>query len=419
MLLLFFYRILYLPLLIFIHLVSWFHPKLRQGLKLRKSVQGKKPWLNFTPQTKPIWIHCASGEFEYAKPVIREIKKQDPKVKIMVTYFSPSVENSIKNFPGVDFYCPTPWDSMKEWQEFIDFHRPQALLIARTDLWPAMIFSAKKYNIPRLLFSKTVNEKKKQVGQFISLQLMKNLNDIFCVSPRDRELLYEKIKPYQNIYAIGDTRYDQCLYRIQNAKVLKPLNNFNKSIFVAGSTWPKDEETLMPVIEKLINEISFILAPHEPTIDHLKKITQQLDKLKIKHQFYSKIQSWDPQAVLIIDQVGILADLYSWSQMSFIGGSMDRSVHSVLEPLAHGNLCFVGPNHYNNREALLFKETPINGISPVQSIETSQELEQKIKANLPLWNSIQRFELQHLVKKNQGASLQVLKWLQKHMLSSL
>ncbi|MCJ8276313.1 MAG: hypothetical protein HRT44_07895 [Bdellovibrionales bacterium] len=403
------YRIFYGPLLGIARIISFFNPKLRQGFKLRSG--RKKPWLQFEASSQPLWFHCASGEFEYAKPVLREIKAQWPQQKILVTFFSPSVVNSLKSNPDVDFFCPLPWDKKSEFDQFIEHHNPKALLIARTDLWPNMIAACKSKKLPTLLFSKTVNTTKTGLSRWLERKLLKKLTAIFCVSNEDRSLLIKDLKNYKEVHAAGDTRYDQCLYRLQHGKTLKPLYNFYRPLFIAGSTWDKDEELLIPVIEELHNDMSFIIAPHEPTEKHLNKLTKQLDKLSLKYNFYSKTQSWDPEAILIVDQVGILADLYAWGQFSFVGGSMEKSVHSVMEPLAQGCLTFVGPFHKNNREAIHFQTVEVDGEAPVQVVTKSTELSDKLSSLSGRWGSLQKNNLQREVQKKAGASKIVVKWI--------
>lgn len=419
MVFIFVYRLLYSPLLFLLSLFKGFHPKIKKGFLLRQPINNIYPWLNYRKNTQPIWFHCASGEYEYAKPVIRELKQKNPQQKILVTYFSPSIEKALNQATDIDFFCPTPWDKPHLWQEFIEHHNPKALLIARTDLWPAMLSACSKMKIPKLLFSKTVNNKKKFLSKLIEGPLMKTLDDIFCATETDRQLLYAQLKPYPNIHASGDTRYDQCFFRLKNGKALKPLNNFNKPIFVAGSTWPLDEQVLLPAIAQSIKELSFIIAPHEPSEAHLNSLIKDIKKQQLKYQLYSQTQNWDPRAILIIDQVGILADLYAWSTMSFIGGSMGRSVHSVLEPLAQGNLSFVGPRHYNNREALFFKETKIKDLSPVLVVQNSDQLLDRIQTALSSWSPTHKFELQQTVQKRTGASKIVVQWIENNQRNSL
>ncbi len=410
------YRLIYCPLLSLTSLLRFFHPKLKKGFLLRRSIKGVPPWLNFSAHTKPIWFHCSSGEFEYAKPVIRKLKSQYPTQKIIVTYFSPSVEKSLKESKEVDFFCPTPWDKAKTWQKFIDHHQPQALLVARTDLWPMMLLTAQKNKIPRLLFSKTANAQSSKVSLFFQKPLLKLFTDIFCVSEVDQSILIDQLGNKQSIHKAGDTRYDQCLYRMQHPKNLKSLNNFFRPLVLAASTWPEDEEWIIPLIKKNQIDTSFIIAPHEPTSDHLKHLCYELQKRGLKASLYSKTVNWDPREVLVIDQVGILADLYRWTRFSFVGGSVSRSVHSVMESLALGNLTFVGPKHFNNREALTFKEQEIHGIKPVQAVNSSAELVEKFDHLKKTWTDKHHLDLRLAVNSKSGASDIVLRWIENHSL---
>jgi 3-deoxy-D-manno-octulosonic-acid transferase len=135
---------------------TFFNPKIKKGFQLRKS----SPWKKGAPTNEPpsknpntpstIWFHVSSGEFEYAKTVITELKKRGH--RIVVSYFSPSVEKSIANFKDVDEFFPSPWENHFSWRSFFKFHSPKVLAIARTDLWPVMIWQTKRRKIQDICF---------------------------------------------------------------------------------------------------------------------------------------------------------------------------------------------------------------------------------------------------------------------------
>ena len=383
------------------------------AFKLRQKKQDILPWLNFPPKIQPIWFHCASGEYEYARPVIRILKQKYPREKILVTHFSPSVEKTLSEAEDIDFYCPTPWDTPKDWKSFIRHHNPKALLIARTDLWPMMIATVKKAKIPCLLFSKTANRKNNFLKEWMETSLLKKMDAIFCVSKEDYKALTKSLPSHNRIHITGDTRYDQCFFRMKNPKTLKPLNNFNQPIFIAGSTWPSDEKVLLPFFKKFSPSTSFVIAPHEPNTESLDSLTKRLQDWGLEWQFYSKTNNWDPGVVLVIDKLGILADLYAWGHFAFVGGSMKRKVHSVMEALVHGLLTFVGPNHFGNREALHFKKIKIGGIAPVQVIGSTQDIENCFTKLRLQWTKNQRFNLKLILKEKAGASEIIMDWLEE------
>ena len=62
-------------------LLSGFSIKIREGYRIRRKQNGAWPWLTWKAKQSPIWIHCASYEFEYAKPFITELKaRQRPQM---------------------------------------------------------------------------------------------------------------------------------------------------------------------------------------------------------------------------------------------------------------------------------------------------------------------------------------------------
>ncbi len=409
------YPFIYSPLLWLVSFFKFLNPKIKKGFELRKPKAKTPPWLDYEAGSQPLWFHCASGEFEYAKPVIRTLKQKYPQVKILVTYFSPSVVKSLQGSEDVDFFCPMPWDQKKHWRRFITHHQPRALLVARTDLWPIMLSETQKQKVPRLLFSKTAKKNRSFFKKFMEKRLLPLFDDVFCASVVDQENLRSLLPRMSSIHNSGDTRYDQCLYRLQHGNSLKPLKNFNKKVFIAGSTWPSDEFILVPTIKERMVDVSFIIAPHEPSRKHLLKLTELLAGKGIGYQFYSETQSWNPNEVLIIDEVGILADLYAWGNYAFVGGSMDRSVHSVMEPLAQGLLCFVGPEHENNREAMIFKEEKIDHMTPVQVVSDSDLMLRRFETLYQSWSPQHQMDLKMKLREKAGASEIVLKWIENNV----
>jgi 3-deoxy-D-manno-octulosonic-acid transferase len=418
----FIYRKFLWPLLYLVfRILGFFKPKVQQGLLMRRpsAPTAPLPWLNWPQAQKPVWIHCASGEFEYAKPVITRLKNSRPDLNILVTYFSPSIAKSVKNFPGVDFACPLPWDTPRSLQKFISWHRPQALLIARTDTWPEMLAQAKKAGVPTLLFSATLpanSGRARGIGRWMSRASFSYLDQIFCVSPDDRAVFaslgFDKVTNVS-----GDTRYDQVTARLLAPQPIR--HELFKSAdrnrcLVAGSTWPEDEAVLSEVARLLRDQISFILVPHEPTEHHLAQLESQFRDKGLTSVRYSTAASWPAGAVLLVDKIGILAELYQQGRFAFVGGSFRKTVHSVMEPLAAGCITFVGPLHTNNREAIEFRSISIEGngetsLHCVESAENADVFALKLRAAVQLPLAKMEF-IRAQIKSRSGKSDSVVSW---------
>ncbi|MCB0356138.1 MAG: hypothetical protein KDD40_03980 [Bdellovibrionales bacterium] len=418
------YRFFAVPLLIFstIILAILGHKKIRAGLKMRWPQKDRHPWFDLPKNKKPLWIHCASGEFEYAKPLITKIKQKHPDWQILVTYFSPTYKKNIENFPGVDMSCPLPWDTPGAISAFIRHHQPKVLLISRTDLWPELLYQFKKRNLPTILFSCTLGKSKNYFLRKYWQWLYGFFSVIYCVSQEDKVNFLELGVPWVSV--MGDTRYDQVFARLENSKKLKKFlydTSLQSEItLVSGSTWMEDEKVLLAGCAAFVQnqQMRLIIAPHEPDEEHLEKLITQLNDYNLKYQKYSLAQHWHADEILIIDQIGILAELYSFGQLAFIGGSFKKSVHSVMEALAAGAVTFVGPHHTNNREALIFKNQILEHLPNYHFVNTVNDSE-SLKRDLfkMISHSLQiesaQKQITALIKTYQGATVHVLKWLEK------
>lgn len=413
------YRIVYSLSYFLIGFFTSFNAKLKKGIRMREPKNGIPPWLNFRNLQSPILIHCASGEFEYAKPLIREIKKKNPNQSIVVTYFSPSYESQIKNTKDIDFSCPLPWDLPAIQKDFLTKLKPKMILISRTDLWPEFLYQAKQQKIPVSIFSSVLSAKSSKItNPLIRLYqkwLYSFIHHIYAVSENDKANLSHLIDP-KRISVLGDTRFDQSLFRISNPNHLKTSlikdKNMMNSVFIAGSTWQEDEKEIIPVFPELIkNNIQIIIAPHEPSEPHIEKLKSQIKNLNLTPLLYSEATTWKANQVLIIDQVGILADLYSWADWAFVGGSFKKQVHSVMEPLAQGCKTFFGPYYSNNREAISFQHINAYATSVASG---AQMLHLMLKnRNLETSNTF-KTDLKQTVRAKAGASEKLATILTRH-----
>jgi len=104
-----------------IRAVSLWNPKAKKWLIGRKNIFATLNAQLLTLNTQPIWMHCASlGEFEQGRPLLEELKAQYPKQKIVLTFFSPSGYEVMKDYNGADHVFYLPMDSQLNAKKFLD-----------------------------------------------------------------------------------------------------------------------------------------------------------------------------------------------------------------------------------------------------------------------------------------------------------
>ena len=405
-----FYHFVVHPLMLTIMIViSPFHKKAKKSLLLRFPKSGMPQWKKpGYKSTAPIWFHCASGEFEYMKPILRHIKQQSSNQKIMVSFSSPTYQSSIESNPDVDFCFALPFDFPATIKEMIEFYEPKLLAIARTDIWPEMIRQASSMKIPSLVFSATCGKPWSILKRLWDGVVYSYVDQIYCIDEEDKQNFIKSGLDAQKIHVLGDSRFDQAFYRVES-KTTQDLTWLKSEtpIMNAGSTWPDDEVVLIPATQELLkyNKIKLIVAPHEPTPKHLQSLTEHLKQYGLNYSLFSESENFHAQ-VLIVDQIGILAELYPVAQLAFVGGSFKSKVHSVMEALVSGCKVCVGPYYKNNREAIKYQnvESSVTVVNnPEQMTEWIREF-RNTKNNIP-----------QKVQSERGASEKIAQVIQSYI----
>jgi len=354
------YLLAYILVFILSHLLYIFLPK-----KIKQWVKLKTQFKTFSKisdsSKKTYWFHAASGEIEYAKSVIRELRTiHRDSIIIVVTYSSPSAPNLFNNIRNeVDAFIPLCWDLDIFNNRLIKLINPSVVIFARTDFWPRLIYNLKKQNIPVCAISLFVRNGFLQKTWFKFV--LTPMKFITCVNPSNQSYL-KNILPNNLVEFVPDTRFDQVIHRLESPTKIEFTQNSNNKFFTVGSSWPNDDAVITPALKNILDlGYKVIWVPHE--LQHADPLALRLKSLypdirlvlfsncKIENQ---KIDLKDCD-ILIVDRIGYLADFYRFSTISFVGGSFVGKVHSVMEPLCAGNAVIVGPYHQNSPEALYFK----------------------------------------------------------------
>jgi 3-deoxy-D-manno-octulosonic-acid transferase len=351
-------------------LVSPFNVKAKLWLTGRKNIF-ERLMSEIQNQPNIIWFHCASlGEFEQGRPVIEEYKLQNPDQKILLTFFSPSGYEIRKNYKGADWVFYLPLDILKNVKQFLEIVQPKKVVFVKYEFWYNYLKSIYKKNIPVYLISAIFRKEQlffKWYGGWYR-KVLSYFSHIF-VQNEDSLTLLKSIH-VANVSIAGDTRFDR-VYNIANQnKDISEAKMFveNSKVLIAGSTWPLDEEILIPYINNSAIDLKFIIAQHEISEKGLARLEKNL---KISAVRFSKANNVDllNARVLIIDSIGMLSLLYKYGNIAYIGGGFGNGIHNILEAAVFGLPVLFGPNHTKFSEA-----TELLSLKGAFSVITYEEL---------------------------------------------
>jgi 3-deoxy-D-manno-octulosonic-acid transferase len=339
--------------------------KLRASLHARRGLLERfTHWARTTrdPARALLWMHAPSvGEGLQARPVLEVLRARHPEWQVVYTFFSPSAERFARGLE-VDFADYLPFDSAPDMAALCDALRPTALVFSKADVWPVLAESAAARGTALGMISATVSgisSRRGWLADWLLHDAYAALDAIGTVDEADAQRLIAMGANRETLHVTGDTRYDQVWRRAQQVErygaLLAPLASTRPTL-VAGSTWPSDEAPLFDAWRALrarVPEVRLIIAPHEPTPEHLLPIEREAARLALTT---ARLGTPEQQRadVIVVDRVGVLGDLYALADVAMVGGGFHRAgLHSVLEPAAFGAPVLFGPQHRNARDAEL------------------------------------------------------------------
>ncbi|MEO7311340.1 MAG: glycosyltransferase N-terminal domain-containing protein [Chitinophagaceae bacterium] len=306
-----------------------------------------------------IWMHCSSlGEFEQGRPVIEKLKAGDPGIHIVVSFFSPSGYEVMKNYPGADVVCYLPMDNPANAADFIKTIEPTLVLWVKYEYWYYYLKEIHSRKIPLLLISGIFRPGQpffKWYGK-LHREMLQCFTHLFVQNEASQALAAQMVDP-KIISISGDTRFDRVIAIAEQFNPLPLIEqwlNGTTKVLVAGSTWDEDEKELTHYV-KLHPEIKFIVAPHNINEQEIKDVQQLFPDSTL----FSALQAGantSPQMqeknVLIIDNIGMLSSLYHYATVAYIGGGFGGDgVHNVLEAAVYYKPVLHGPEFEKYAEA--------------------------------------------------------------------
>ncbi len=343
-------------------MAALWNPKASLWVAGRKNIFDKIKSELGTQHTKLVWMHCASlGEFEQGRPLLEEIKIGNPEIKTVLSFFSPSGYEVMKNYSGADHIFYLPMDSKNNAVKFIDAISPSLVLWVKYEFWFYYLAELKRRNIHTILVSGIFRDNQpffKWYGGIWRIML-DCFTHIFVQNDQSAGLL-EKICTNQNITVNGDTRFDRVIAIAEKFENIPFITAYcdNKQVVVAGSTWEEDEVELLHFV-KAHPEIKFIIAPHEVDEENLADVKKEFpDSICYSELIATANGQPSTSNVLIIDNIRMLSRLYKYATIAYVGGGFGvDGVHNVLEAAVYGKPVVIGPVYEKFDEATGLVET--------------------------------------------------------------
>ena len=414
------YNILYPVFLFFVFFLSIFNKKIRVGLIGRfESIHILNKYFNQNNIKSNIyWFHCSSyGEYLQVEQIINGLKKKDNNCIILLSFFSPSGFVNCKN-DNVDCKIYLPFDFLWTIKKAIKIVSPNAIILANNDIWYNFLNVSQSMNIKTYLIgaeSKQFHKNKFSAAYYIYKPIYFSFSKIFAVDENDQKDIfnYLKNKTISEIPITGNPRFDQVIQRSKKQHERDKIDiSKREDILLMASMHKEDRNMILAQLIKYLKNtnIQVYWISHEPNSQENKYLSNIFNRNSLSTEVIDSIESIGQidSRIVIINAVGVLADLYWITKVAYVGGGFSSGVHNLMEPAVAGVPMIFGPRYKKFKEAVeIVSQNAGRSIS--KSIDFNKFLDFYFNSEENLTHSSK--SARNIILNHSGASVKILNHL--------
>jgi len=311
-----------------------------------------------------ILVHAVSvGETIAVLPLLKGLKARYPGKKVVLSNGTETGRSVALKSGLADLCIYFPFDYPFAVSRILKTLSPQAVVIMETEIWPNFLSCAKRLGIPVLLANGRISDRSFNRYLRFSRVFRPVLPNFYCFcmqSGQDARRIEAIGAPADAVRVTGNLKYEIPLRQTSperrrelKAQYLVPAGAL---VFTAASTHPGEEEPVLTAYRALVEAqpASFlVLVPRHP--ERGPAVAELLARrgftfLK-RSQLSERREPLPPGGVLLLDTVGELMQIFAFSDLVYMGGTMvPTGGHNPLEPASCGLPVVFGPHMENFRE---------------------------------------------------------------------
>jgi 3-deoxy-D-manno-octulosonic-acid transferase len=385
--------------------------------KLRSWVNGHKQSWKILDKLRPngrkvVWVHVASlGEYQQAVPVLKALRDHETNPYLVVTFFSASGYEVVKNKVVADVACYLPLDTPFNAERFVAKVRPTIALFVKYEIWPNYLRVLTRHKVKHFLIAARFYEGQPLFQYAFGRKLLDSFEALLCQDEHSLDLA-QKMLPSKKALLSGDTRFDQVITLAENEQQLEVIEAFKNGRFclIIGSSWHEEEVLIAQYLREHVDDhFCVIIAPHKTSLNRIAQLKTTINE---RVALWSERETNIQCRVLVIDTIGLLNQVYQSADVAFVGGGFRSGLHNTLEPAALGIPVLIGPKYETFPEVKSLVECEgVLALSDYNDFESA------------LLNFIKQPELMRqmgqinveFVKKNGGATQRILAFIEEYL----
>jgi len=284
-----------------------------------------------------------------AKPIVDGLRTRFPQRPIFVSTTTETgqrlARERLANADGV-FYFPLDW--VVPVRRALRAIRPSTVIVMETEIWPNFLREAKRSNVPVIFANARISPKSFArfkrweflVGPFFA-ETIEDAALFLPQTPEDATRLGAMGAAPPQMEIIGNLKYDaeppaMSPFAVWLQQQIREQERW--PVIVAGSIVAGEEDAVIAaydMVQRQWRHTLLILAPRKPDrFEAAAKLSAEGGwKVLRRSRLDLSLPLDEDVDVLLLDSIGELAALYSFADVTFVGGSLVASGgHNILEP---------------------------------------------------------------------------------------
>ena len=293
-----------------------------------------------------IWFHAASvGEVRAVRPLVRKLIETYRTKTFLMTCVTKTGLVAAKEVSDKLIVHQFPLDLPHLMKKAFKVFRPSLIVLVETEIWPNMLNQAYHNRVPVIIINARLSQKSFKKYKLLRWFLRKEFSAIKMVCAQsERDLAVFKRLKFKNVINANNLKFAMELPN-HEAYVLRKAWDYKFNDFVVsfGCTRPGEEALIMKLYERLsplIPRLKIIIAPR-----HLHRLPDVLAMFP-RNEYTLFSESDSSKHFLIIDEMGVLPQVYALSDIVIIGGSFyNFGGHNPLEAIWYEKPVIMGNYH--------------------------------------------------------------------------
>lgn len=300
-----------------------------------------------------IWVHAVSvGETKAVIPVLKLLRERHPGLKVLFsTVTATGNRTAASDGKGLlDSLIYFPFDISWVIRRVLRQTGPSVFITVEKELWPNLFRHLKASSVPVIVANGTISERSSGRYSRLSFMFRPLFESISFFLARTRDDLERAVScgvSRDRAAFCGNLKFDLKASVVDPARIASLKSSLGitdtDTVIVAGSTHQGEEEIVLRAYSECASSgaLKLIIAPRHP--ERFAEVEALLKKRSLR---YSKRSigmggggegggtGKDTGSVVLLDTVGELMTVYSFSTVALVCGSLVPGIggHNLLEP---------------------------------------------------------------------------------------